>query len=181
MPRTESVAERWVDVNDGTWVRARRDRDLTACARVLRAVHRADGYPVNWPKDPVGWLRGDDAVGAWVGCHDERVVGNVLLTRPAPGDMAPTLVPAGTSVAVVGRLFVAPSARGQRVGTALLERAAREARLRGALPVLDVVTTDRAAITLYERLGWRFLGQGQQVWGPGEPVTVRCYAEPSGG
>ncbi|MGD6757013.1 GNAT family N-acetyltransferase [Streptomyces sp. BH105] len=180
MPPTEPTAERWVDVNDGTWVRARQDRDLTDCARVLHAVHHADGYPVNWPKDPVGWLSDGDTVGAWVGCHDGRVAGHVLLARPAPGDVAPTLAPADTPVAVVGRLFVAPSVRGHRLGAALLERAAREARLHGALAVLDVVTTDRAAIALYERLGWRFLGTGQQVWGPGESVAVRCYSAPAG-
>ncbi|MFI5658645.1 GNAT family N-acetyltransferase [Streptomyces sp. NPDC051684] len=168
-------------MNDGTCFRARRDRDLTVCARVLRDVHHADRYPVNWPDDPEGWLRGADTMGAWVGCRDERVVGHVLLARPASGDVAPTLVPSDTSVAVVGRLFVAPSARGHRLGAALLERAAREACLRGALAVLDVVTTDRAAIALYERLGWRFLGEGQQRWGPGTSVTVRCYSAPSEG
>ncbi|MEB8342224.1 GNAT family N-acetyltransferase [Streptomyces endophyticus] len=161
-----------------TWVRARRSGDLAACAEALRAVHHADGYPTNWPQDPVGWLRGGDVVGAWVGCHGERVVGHVLLTRPDPGDVAPTLAPADTPVAVVGRLFVAPSARGHRLGAALLGRAAREARRHGALAVLDVVATDSAAIALYERLGWRFLAQGQQEWGPGELVTVRCYSAP---
>ncbi|MFJ9128075.1 GNAT family N-acetyltransferase [Streptomyces sp. NPDC102340] len=146
----------------------------------MRAVHHADGYPTNWPKDPAGWLSDGDIVGAWIGCHEERVVGHVLLARPASGDVAPTLVPAGTPVAVVGRLFVAPSARGHRLGAALLGRAAREARRHGALAVLDVVTTDSAAIALYEQLGWRLLAQGQQEWGPGELVDVRCYSAPSG-
>ncbi|MGW0687596.1 GNAT family N-acetyltransferase [Streptomyces sp. NPDC002754] len=159
-------------------VRARRSNDLAACVEALRAVHHADGYPTNWPQDPAGWVSGDDTVGAWVGCHDGRVVGHVLLARPAPGDVAPTLVPAGTPVAVAGRLFVAPSARGHRLGAALLGLAAREARRHGALAVLDVVTTDSAAIALYERLGWTFLGDGQQVWGPDELVTVRCYSAP---
>ncbi|WP_425825150.1 GNAT family N-acetyltransferase [Streptomyces fractus] len=164
-----------------TCVRARRSGDLAACVEALRAVHHADGYPTNWPKDPVGWLAGGDIVGAWVGCLDERVAGHVLLTPPTPDDVAPTLVPAGTSVAVVGRLFVAPSARGHRLGAALLNRAAREARRHGALAVLDVVATDSSAIALYERLGWRFLAEGQQAWGPDELVTVRCYSAPTEG
>ncbi|MFD8570289.1 hypothetical protein [Streptomyces sp. NPDC059639] len=45
--------------------------------------------------------------------------------------------------------------------------------------MLDVVTTDTAAIALYERLGWEFLGTGQQRWGPDLLVTVRCYAAPA--
>ena len=163
-----------------TCVRVRRSSDLADCVEAMRAVHHADGYPTNWPGDPAGWLSDGDVVGAWVGCHEERVVGHVLLARPATGDVAPNLVPAATPVAVVGRLFVAPSARGHRLGAALLDRAAREARRHGALAVLDVVTTDAAAIALYERLGWRFLAQGQQEWGPGELVTVRCYSAPPG-
>ncbi|MET8473509.1 GNAT family N-acetyltransferase [Streptomyces sp. NPDC006422] len=167
------------DGTGGTGVRARRDEDLAACADALRAVHLADGYPTNWPADPVEWLRGGDPVGAWVACLGERVVGHVLLTPPGAGDTAPGLVPADESVAVVGRLFVAPGARGHRCGAALLDRAAHEARVRGCRAVLDVVTTDAAAIALYERLGWTFLAERRQVWAPGETVTVRCYAAPA--
>lgn len=165
-------------VDDGTCVRARRDEDLAACAGALRAVHRADGYPRNWPADPMDWLRGGGPLGAWVACLGARVVGHVLLARPGAGDTAPGLVSAGESVSVVGRLFVDPGARGHRLGAALLKRSAEEARLLGRRAVLDVVTTDTSAIALYERLGWTFLAEGRQVWAPGETVTVRCYAAP---
>ncbi|WP_338693261.1 GNAT family N-acetyltransferase [Streptomyces sp. Q6] len=157
-------------------VRARRRDDLAACVDVLALVHAADGYPVNWPADPAGWLTVRGMTGAWVARRDGRIVGHVLLTAPAAGDVAPSLV--APDVSTVGRLFVSPAARGRRVGAALLARAAREAVLHGTRAVLDVVTTDTAAIALYERLGWEFLGPGRQEWGPGEWVDVRCYAAP---
>ncbi len=159
-------------------VRARWDDDLADCVRTLREVHDKDGYPVNWPADPAGWLTVRGQAAAWVASADERVVGHVVLAGPGAGDVAPALVSPGTGVAVVGRLFVGPAARGRGVGALLLGRAAREARRLGVRAVLDVVATDTAAIALYERLGWEFLGRGQQEWGPGELVDVRCYAAP---
>ncbi|MHB9756694.1 GNAT family N-acetyltransferase [Streptomyces sp. BYX5S] len=164
--------------NDDAWVRPRRDPDLTACAEALRAVHHADGYPVTWPEDAPGWIRGVDPLGAWVAVLDGRVVGHVLLARPDGGDVAPGLVPAGSAVGVVARLFVAPAARGHGLGAALLDRAVASAAEHGMRAVLDVVDTDAAAIALYERLGWTFLARAQQVWGNGRLVTVRCYAAP---
>ncbi|MFJ9038715.1 GNAT family N-acetyltransferase [Streptomyces sp. NPDC102406] len=161
-------------------VRARDTDDLDACATVLGAVHAADGYPVNWPSDPAGWLTGDRHAAAWVAQWGGRVVGHVMLVPPGAGDVAPTVLPGSvdTEVAVVSRLFVDPAARGHRIGAALLDRAVREARRRGARAVLDVVATDSAAVALYERLGWECLGATRQRWGPGELVDVRCYAAP---
>jgi ribosomal protein S18 acetylase RimI-like enzyme len=53
-------------------------------------------------------------------------------------------------------LFVAPHARGQGVGTRLLEAIAEEARARGYREVrLDVVEENLRARALYERLGYR--------------------------
>ncbi|MBO1332899.1 GNAT family N-acetyltransferase [Streptomyces sp. VRA16 Mangrove soil] len=163
-------------------VRTRVDRDLPACVTALRAVHLADGYPTNWPQDPQKWLTGSADAAAWVAEWEGRIVGHVALVRPGPEDIAPSLVGTGsTSVAVVSRLFVDPAARGRRVGALLLERAIERARALGARAVLDVVTTDTAAVALYERLGWEFLATGQQEWGPDELVTVRCYAAPASG
>ncbi|MFE1953310.1 GNAT family N-acetyltransferase [Streptomyces sp. NPDC059524] len=167
----------WSDqASDQAVVDVRGDSDLAECVGVLGAVHRADGYPVNWPADPAGWLRVDGELGAWVARLGGRIAGHVVLARPAPGDVAPRLAPPGGPTAVVGRLFVAPGARGRRIGAQLLGRAAREARRSGARAVLDVVSRDVSAVALYERSGWTFLGAGQQEWGPGELVDVRCYA-----
>ncbi|MGY0021864.1 GNAT family N-acetyltransferase [Streptomyces sp. cg35] len=170
------------DIDSSTpQIGVRGDGDLPACVTVLRAVHLSDGYPVNWPDDPARWLGGGADEPSWVAHRGGRVVGHVTLTRPGAGDVAPTLVASGTGVAVVGRLFVDPSARGHRIGTLLIETAVREARLRGARAVLDVAATDRAAVALYERLGWEFLGTRQQEWQPGQLVDVRCYAAPAPG
>ncbi|MFI0239950.1 GNAT family N-acetyltransferase [Streptomyces sp. NPDC016845] len=159
-------------------VRVRSAEDLPGCVAVLRAVHEQDRYPVRWPPDPERWLAHDADDTGWVAQLDGRIVGHVLLVRPDGGDVAPGLLAPDTPVAVVSRLFVDPAARGRRIGALLLDRAAREAQSRGARAVLDVVTSDRAAIALYERLGWEFLAAGQQEWGPGELVDVRCYTAP---
>ncbi|WP_353940470.1 GNAT family N-acetyltransferase [Streptomyces sp. HUAS MG91] len=161
-------------------MRARDEGDLAACVAVLHAVHRADGYPAVWPDDPAAWLGPGTGGRAWVAERDGRIVGHVALVPPAADDVAPALLPHGPAATdVVSRLFVDPAARGLRVGALLLARAAGAAHARGARTVLDVVTTDKAAIALYERLGWTFLGTGRQRWAPGTSVTVRCYAAPA--
>ncbi|MER5781606.1 GNAT family N-acetyltransferase [Streptomyces mobaraensis] len=162
-------------------VRRRTDRDLGACVRVLAETHERDGYPVNWPETPGAWLTPASLVASWVAESDGRVVGHVGLSRSGAGDAAPGVWSARTGVgvdatAVVGRLSVAPSARGRGIGALLMARAVAEARERGAHPVLDVVASDVAAAALYERLGWRLLGTVEQEWGPGRKVAVRCYA-----
>ncbi|MFE2265026.1 GNAT family N-acetyltransferase, partial [Streptomyces griseosporeus] len=102
-------------------VRPRTDGDIAACVRVLADVHRADGYPVNWPERPGDWLRGALLLGGWVAELGGRPAGHVSLSRPGDGDLAPGLWSehTGTSpdrTAVVGRLFVAPRARGHGLG-----------------------------------------------------------------
>src|SRR5688572_5662065 len=72
-----SSAEQWATVRrdpragrgtPSARVRPRTDDDLDVSVRVLAAVHRADGYRVNWPADPPSWLSppGCDAHG-WRG------------------------------------------------------------------------------------------------------------------
>lgn len=164
-------------------VRRREEHDLDACVRVLAAVHERDGYPVDWPAAPAEWLTGAGSLGAWVAASDGAVVGHVGLGRGAEGDAAPGLWSAregaaAAQVAVVGRLFVAPAARGHGIGARLMAAAVEEARLRGLHPVLDVVASDTAAAALYERLGWTLLATVEQQWGPGRKVSVHAYAAP---
>jgi hypothetical protein len=47
-------------------IRPRRSEDLQPCLVVLRAMHRADRYPVRWPQDPARWLAGRAGLAAWV-------------------------------------------------------------------------------------------------------------------
>ncbi|MFD8999722.1 GNAT family N-acetyltransferase [Streptomyces sp. NPDC059582] len=164
-------------------VRERTGDDLAQCVRILAEVHRRDGYPVDWPDRPEAWLSPAASLGAWVAELDGRTAGHVGLSRGGQGDLAPGLwcERAGTdaeSAAVVGRLFVAPWARGHGIGALLIDRAVREARGHGLHPVLDVVASDTAAAALYERLGWQRMATVEQLWGPGRTVAVHCYAGP---
>jgi len=60
------------------------------------------------------------------------------------------------------RLYVRPSARGRRLGHALVNRAIQEARLAGYAEIrLDVMEKSRTARSLYEAMGFR----------PADPVS----------
>lgn len=164
-------------------VRKRAAADLDACVEVLAEVHENDGYPVNWPHDPAGWLAPPESPAAWVALLDDRVVGHICLSHARPGDAAPDHWSSrtGTSparTAVVSRLFVSPEARGHGIGALLLSGLVRDARERGLHPVLDVVTSDRSAAALYERQGWTLMATDEQRWGPDQTVQVHCYAAP---
>lgn len=86
-------------------VRSRTQDDLDGCVKALAEVQAADGYPVDWPDDPAGFLTPSDLAGAWVAVDDEGVAGHVGVTV---GD-------------AVTRLFVAPRARGRGLAVRLLE------------------------------------------------------------
>jgi GNAT superfamily N-acetyltransferase len=168
-------------------IRGRGDSDLDGVVAVMAEVHRRDGYPMHWPADPAAWLAASRLIAAWVAVLDGQIVGHVSLSQPGRGDAAPRLAgtvpglagvgPGPASVAMVSRLFVAPAARGHRAGAALLGQAARAARELGCRPLLDVHSTNTAAIALYGRLGWRLLGSCEAVWGE-DQVTILCYAAP---
>lgn len=152
--------------------------------RVLAEVHVCDGYPVNWPDQPGGWLSRGPLLGSWVAELEGGPVGHVSLSQGGEGDLAPMVWDERNKArrgmtAVVSRLFVAPQARGHRIGAVLIGRAVQEARRRGLHPVLDVVASDIAAAVLYERLGWELMTTVEQQWSPHQTVAVRCYAAPS--
>ncbi|MBC3988410.1 GNAT family N-acetyltransferase [Streptomyces sp. AC563] len=152
--------------------------------RLLAEVHARDGYPVNWPDQPGEWLSHGPLLGSWVAELEGGLVGHVSLSRGGEGDLAPALWSERNgatpdTTAVVSRLFVAPRARGRRIGALLIGRAVEEARRRGLHPVLDVVASDTAAAALYERLGWELMATVEQQWSPHQAVTIHCYAAPS--
>ncbi|MFF7308854.1 GNAT family N-acetyltransferase [Streptomyces sp. NPDC008137] len=172
------------DESPRRWVRPRADGDVEECVRALAEVHACDGYPVNWPDQPGEWLSRGPLLGSWVAGLEGDLVGHVSLSHGGEDDVAPALwserngaTRRGT--AVVSRLFVAPRARGHRIGALLIGRAVEEARRSGLHPVLDVVASDTAAAALYERLGWELIGTVEQQWSPEQTVAIRCYAAPS--
>lgn len=187
-----STAQRRTAPESSARLRPRTATDLDACVRVLAEVHRQDGYPQDWLDLPAAWLTPRRMLAAWVatvghgaidGVGGREIAGHVALSASGPGDSAPSLWSSATGrpeaeAAVVNRLFVGPAARGLGAGALLLAQATDEARRRGLHPVLDVVTTGRSAVALYERAGWSLLGTVEQQWGPDRYVPVHCYAAP---
>ncbi|MFH9349453.1 GNAT family N-acetyltransferase [Kitasatospora sp. NPDC017646] len=183
--RADVVASGSRRTGAGVGVRRRRAADLADCVRALADVHAADGYPTEWPERPAAWLTPDGLLAAWVAEADGRIAGHIGLVRSTPGDMAPGRWSRRTGgrpelTAVIGRLYVAPAARGRAAGALLMECAVAHARVLGLHPVLDVLATDTAALALYRRLGWTPLGSGEQRWDSGRTVVVHCFAAPRG-
>lgn len=90
--------------------------------------------------------------------NDESVVFLALQQDAGVGFVQ--LFPLFSSVAarriwLLNDLFVAPQARGQGVGEALLERSKQFARETGALRIELATASDNPAQRLYERLGWQ--------------------------
>lgn len=146
-------------------VRRRCDADLDDCVAVLADVHADSGYPHHWPAEPQRWLTPDGLTAAWVAEADGAVLGHAALCGRE-----------------VSRLYVSPGARGRGLGARLLAAVEAEAADRGVRLVLEVKTSDSAAVALYERRGWVRCGTERQEWSaPGsvaEMVTVHRYEAP---
>jgi ribosomal-protein-alanine N-acetyltransferase len=153
-------------------IRPRVAADIAQCLTALRATHEADGYPMVWPADPVGWLDDPRLIAAWVAVaeQDDRILGHLALVQPAPG-----------ALTEVSRLFVDPGARGQGLATHLLEVAGAYAEPRRLTLVLEGVAQSVDAIALYEKLGWRLQDSRAADWlGPdGVAPIMRRYLSPN--
>jgi ribosomal protein S18 acetylase RimI-like enzyme len=152
-----------------TLTRYRDEADVGACVEALRAVYETSGYPTNWPDDPARWLRPTGILRAWVAVTgDIPVAGHVILQQPLPGERS----------AEVSRLFVAPAARRQGVGSALLETVMRSAAANELGLFLDVTDQLRGARALYQRAGFRLVSTTEADWTTpdGRPVTLHRYA-----
>ncbi|MFC8526619.1 GNAT family N-acetyltransferase [Nocardia sp. NPDC057227] len=165
-------------------VRPRAATDLEACARLLVEVHRTDGYPVEGVAEPISWLTPGNAVEAWVGEVEGAVVGHALVCAATTADDAARLwlertAEPLTRVLVFGRLFVGTAGRNHGVGERLVRTAMAYATDRDKRLVLDVMDKDRAAIRLYERLGWQHIGTVTHHFGEGGETGAQCYAAPS--
>ncbi len=103
-----------------------------------------------------------------------RVIGSVLLYPGGSVLARPDGGPVALASPEVRLLAVAPAARGQGVGGALMHECLRRARQSGAT-ALTLHTTDimEAAMRLYERLGFRRVPELDFQPGPG--VTIKGY------
>ncbi len=102
---------------------------------------------------------------------DGMIIGSVFLfpAKP-PGDTNPTRGP----LPEVGMLAVAPEARGQGVGNALLDECLRRARRAGGSTIgLHTMDVMGGAVRLYERRGFVRAPEGD--WSPTEDVLVKWY------
>ncbi len=165
-------------------VRQRLDSDLDALSTVLRTVHALDGYPVEGVSDPLGWLVSSRMLGAWVSVADCGPVGHVMLTTPSHADAAVTIMldrlgGSADDVAVLERLFVAPEHRGRHAARQLIAAAMAFADAQGRRAVLEVMDKDRAAIRLYEALGWRSMGPLRHVHSGGRSEPGAAYVAPA--
>jgi len=88
--------------------------------------------------------------------QEGRILGAVLFYPPGSVIPAPGGEPVTLTWPEVRLLAVAPAARRQGIGTALMHECVRRARQSGAM-VLTLHTTDimRAAMRLYERMGFQ--------------------------
>jgi GNAT superfamily N-acetyltransferase len=163
-------------------LRRRTARDLPACVDALREVHAADGYPARWPASPADWLCPSGWSAAWVAERGGGVVGHVCVVRGVVDPVVRALTAAGPErLAGVARLFVAPAARGRRLGTHLLDACTSYAVEQGLQLMLDVVDDGGPAVALYERLGWRLVDRRTAGWTTpdGRRARLRVYLSPN--
>ena len=163
-------------------VRPFESADLSGAATALIKVHETDGYPVEGVEDPEAWVSSDDVLAAWVAEMDGAVVGHVAVMRPH-GEAAVSMwiEQSGDDeahVAVLGRLFVVQAARQHATGRRLTEAAMSYGRQHDLRLVLDVMAKDAPAMRLYERLGWRKIGETTHHFGDGESIPAVCYVAP---
>jgi len=144
-------------------LRERTGADLDACARLVAAVRRLDGYPPYLPdNDVVRLLTEPTPIVALVATVDDMVVGHVAL-HPSTGSRTEALACDRLGVeparlGVIARLFASVDRRRAGIGRLLLGAAMIAARSRGLVPVLDVWVELRPAVALYESTGWKRLG-----------------------
>ena len=139
---------------------------------MLRAVHEADRYPLNWPPDPARWLTPPELMAAWVAeLPAGHLAGHVALQHPT-GDGEPF------RGAELSRLFVDPAARRHSVAAALLGQAETWTTERGLTLTLTVTDEHRSsAIAFYEATGWQHINTTTADWmtPDGTPVRLRHY------
>lgn len=164
-------------------VRARTPEDLDACVALATEIHRLDGYPSFLGDGGLAaFVAPDDALGAWVALDGADLVGNVMLRpRSAPPSIELAVDALGLAperLGFVARLMVAPRARRRGVARQLLDVAVGDARRLGRVPVLDVVTSDTAAVALYGASGWERLGDATVTLRDGRDLDLLVFAKP---
>src|SRR5213592_124492 len=136
-------------------IRRARKEDREAIWQIFRAVVAGGDTYVFDPniarrKGLAYWL--DPKTRCYVALSDQGIVGSYILKANQPG--------LGSHVANAG-FMVSPSARGRGIGRAMAEHCLREARRLSfrAMQFNFVVATNRAALRLWENLGFKIVGK----------------------
>ncbi|MEV8205658.1 GNAT family N-acetyltransferase [Streptomyces sp. NPDC079189] len=118
---------------------------------------------------------------AWVAVDGSAVLGHLVLARPGEALAIAVGLPSQRLVSVA-RFFVSAGARRRGVAARLLDKAIEVAAADGLRPVLEVEAGATAAINLYERAGWRYVGSSVADWitADGRVAQMRSYVAPSG-
>ena len=164
-------------------IRPLRASDLPQLETLSQVVHRSDGYPPHLQEDEVpSYIASDEALMAWVAIDNTQVVGHVAMHPAAAADGLEVAVTQlgrpPDDFGVIARLIVDPAARRAGIGRQLLDQATTECRLRGLVPLLDVVDRFDSAIELYERAGWRRLGLVEVELDDNSVLRLLVYAAP---
>jgi GNAT superfamily N-acetyltransferase len=186
-------------------IRPRLPTDLSSCASLLARVYEKDRYPVQGVSNAIGFLSSPDTtLGSWVAVaegspepassnNDNQdgnlpVLAHISLSLPPPistsTDPAVVLWRSQNSqpVAVLERLFVDPTARGQGLAERLMRTVTEEAGKRGLRCVLFALVKDVGAMRLYERVGWKKFGREMYGYEDGEgewrEMEAICYVGP---
>ena len=157
-------------------IRTRRVTDLDACVEALRAVHETDGYPVNWPTDPRGWLSPSRLLQAWVVAESGGAVAGHVAVHRRLTVASHTQTPSRHGE--LARLYVTPAARRRSLATALVGQVRCWAAEHGYGLTLNVADERRsAAVAFYEATGWRHSHTTDADWttSDGQPVKLRHY------
>ncbi|KAI0101150.1 acyl-CoA N-acyltransferase [Daldinia grandis] len=167
-------------------IRLRQETDLPGCALVLKVVYATNGYPVSGVGDAIGFLRTDDT--AWVAENTNgEITGHISLSKASPSDISAALwwqlyPQEEQPIAVLGRLFVHPGARGGGIANKLMQTALDEARRRGQRLVMFALANVPDAIRMYHRLGWEHFGttvfRGKGAAGEELEMDALCFASP---
>jgi GNAT superfamily N-acetyltransferase len=128
-------------------------RELTLAAYAEFATIMTPSAWAGLEQSLLAALAEDVAAERVVAEQDGRLVGSVMLSPPAADAYGGAL--ARNDWTEVRRLAVAPAARGQGVGTALMHECIRRARQAGAI-ALGLHTSDslQVAIHMYEQMGF---------------------------
>jgi GNAT superfamily N-acetyltransferase len=146
---------------------------------MVERVRALDGYPVYLPDgDFHRFLTRPAPLASWVVEVDGSVVGHVALnSKSHPGAMEVIRTHGITGeVGVMARLLVDPLARNRGFGALLLDQARAEAFAMGRTPVLDVMSTARNAVSLYQATGWLEIGRCRFTPSDLSPVEEIVFA-----